>query len=350
MTKYILFASFMVLLFSGTDCRKNPIMPPDNTPDTTSHNWMFQTFVLGVGNSSMLNDVAIINDTLVYAVGEIYLKDSTGQLDPNAYNFARWDGKKWDLMRIWFYTVCGQQSRTSYPASAIIAFSGSDVWIAMDGDQIARWNGTSQTSTTCLPVSFSVKKIWGENSNSIYAVGDGGNILHYADDTWTKFSSGTTNQLWDVWGVFNPSTNREEIYCAALDPNLQHNTILRITDQTTIERLQWDSTISVGSVWTKDGSLLYACGEKLYRNKSGTWVEDTITTDGYFFAGIVRGVADNDLFVVGFNSVAHYNGKSWKVYPELALGADYYRVAMTKSTVVIVGWSEKGAIAIIGNR
>src|SRR5437867_933439 len=44
------------------------------TMDTTSHSFQFFRDTLGDGSSSVLNDVAIINDTLAYAVGEIYLQ------------------------------------------------------------------------------------------------------------------------------------------------------------------------------------------------------------------------------------------------------------------------------------
>ncbi|MDL1891482.1 hypothetical protein FBQ87_01125, partial [Sphingobacteriales bacterium CHB3] len=40
------------------------------TLDTTSHNFTWQIDTLGDGNASTLNDIAIINDTLAYAVGE----------------------------------------------------------------------------------------------------------------------------------------------------------------------------------------------------------------------------------------------------------------------------------------
>lgn len=43
------------------------------TMDTTSHDFTWQIYTLGDGTgSSCLYDVAIINDTLAYAVGEIY--------------------------------------------------------------------------------------------------------------------------------------------------------------------------------------------------------------------------------------------------------------------------------------
>ena len=149
------------------------------TLDTTSHNFSWQTFEFGQHSSSVLYDVAIINENNIWAVGEIYMNDSLGNPDPNAYNAVYWDGSVWEVKRIMFYTICGQQSRTPYPAKAIWVFNENDIWIAMNGDQIARIENGTQTKTMCLPWSFVINKIWGSSSNDLYVVGNNGNIAHY---------------------------------------------------------------------------------------------------------------------------------------------------------------------------
>ncbi|MEO8400082.1 MAG: hypothetical protein ABI550_09775 [Ignavibacteriaceae bacterium] len=82
----------------------NTAEPPDNGggQDTTSHNFTWQTFEFGEHSSSVLYDVAIIDENNIYAVGEIYLNDSLGQADLEPYNLARWDGQKWDLNKIYY--------------------------------------------------------------------------------------------------------------------------------------------------------------------------------------------------------------------------------------------------------
>ncbi len=47
------------------------------TMDTTSHEFTWEIDTLGDGNRSVLNDVAIINDTPVYAVEQVYVRDFT---------------------------------------------------------------------------------------------------------------------------------------------------------------------------------------------------------------------------------------------------------------------------------
>jgi hypothetical protein len=67
---------FSLILFS---CKKNPVTQPPDSIDTTSHNFNFQTWRFGEYSSSTLYDVAIIDENNIWAVGEIYLNDSTGQ-------------------------------------------------------------------------------------------------------------------------------------------------------------------------------------------------------------------------------------------------------------------------------
>ena len=74
MKKLILLFSFVILLLSCST-----IEPPDNNgngQDTTSHNFTWETWTFGEHSSSVLNDVAIIDENNIWAVGEIYMNDS----------------------------------------------------------------------------------------------------------------------------------------------------------------------------------------------------------------------------------------------------------------------------------
>ena len=84
-------ALYFVLLASAVvSCKQATTGPtPLSGPDTTSHNFLWTLDTLGDGNSSTLYDVAIINDTLAYAVGEISVRNSIGGYRTPAFNFAR---------------------------------------------------------------------------------------------------------------------------------------------------------------------------------------------------------------------------------------------------------------------
>ena len=73
------------------------------TLDTTSNDYKWKLFDLGdwqTGYPSKINDIAIINDTTIIAVGQIYVNDSTTQDGYPPYNMATWNGRSWQLRRL----------------------------------------------------------------------------------------------------------------------------------------------------------------------------------------------------------------------------------------------------------
>lgn len=107
-----IFYLSLLFLFTSlilSSCKKNPVIPHSDTIDTTSHNFNFQTWRFGEHSSSTLYDVAIIDENNIWAVGEIYLNDSTGQPDPMPYNAIQWNGIQW------------QPSTTSQPKPSSLA-------------------------------------------------------------------------------------------------------------------------------------------------------------------------------------------------------------------------------------
>jgi hypothetical protein len=78
----------MILVLIGS-CKEKAVQPVQTSPaepkpDTTSHNFTWHIDTLGnFGSSSSFNDVAIINDSLAYAVGEIFFARQHGQDRPN---------------------------------------------------------------------------------------------------------------------------------------------------------------------------------------------------------------------------------------------------------------------------
>jgi len=317
------------------------------TMDTTSHNFNWQTFTLGDGTgSSVLNDVAIINDTLAYACGAIYSGGSV-------YNLARWNGQAWQLQQIQFYTICGQQSRTPYSASSIFAFSKNDIWIAMDGDQVARWDGNAQTATICLPVSFSVKKLWGENPNSVYAVGyDGTNgiILHYNGSSWQKIESGTNTPIQDIWGAIDSKTGKRNILCGvSAGYNISGAQILSINENNTVSVVPWVSERRPFSVWFKDIFNIYTCGDGVFRRCPDLqWQEIAGASIIPAVTRKLRGQANNDIFVVGdYCYIAHYNGKDFHLFPEITTSISLYELRscdFKNNMMIAVGGPGKAVI------
>ncbi len=329
------------------------------TMDTTRHNFMWQMDTLGV-TSSTVNDIAIINDTLAYAVGELYLRDSTGQIDPQAYNMARWNGVSWQLMRIQFYTFCGQLGTGSYPAKSILVFNSNDIWIGMVGSEVVRWNGQSQSAPMCTPVS--INKLWGENPNSVYAVGNGGGIAHYNGSTWQRMESGTSLDVRDIWGSTDPRTGRLEILALAstYTPDFQGSIVLRIEGNSVTPISTTGMSPDMFSIWFTAGRRYYAVGAGIHQKRvlsDSAWSVYPPGVVTRFFSGEVRGQDINDVFVVGsFGEVVHFNGQSWlRYFSDVPLPSGYLGFVAIKGNLVMatgqvsVGINSRG-IVLIGRR
>ncbi len=98
------------------------------TMDTTSHDFTWEIYTFGDKGNSVLYDVALIDENNIWAVGEIYTKDtytydSLGNwIEP--YNAVHWDGTKWELKRIPIYI----NGSPFYPViNTICAFSSNDI-------------------------------------------------------------------------------------------------------------------------------------------------------------------------------------------------------------------------------
>ena len=83
--KYFLFL-ILLLTFTQFNCQSPTAPKGNNPPDTTSQNFTWQKYYFGVGGYTLLNDVAIVSDSSIWAVGNIYLNDSTGKPEQIAHN------------------------------------------------------------------------------------------------------------------------------------------------------------------------------------------------------------------------------------------------------------------------
>ena len=64
---------------------------------------------------------------------------------------------------------------------------------------ILHYNGTSWSSVSS-GTTQDLYSVWGTSASDVWAVGGGGTILHYNGTSWSSVSSGTTLSLYSVWG------------------------------------------------------------------------------------------------------------------------------------------------------
>lgn len=315
------------------------------TLDTTSHNFTWQTFEFGdIGaGSSLIYDVAIINENDIWAVGEIYMNDSLGNPDPSLYNLIKWDGAVWKPERVYFKDSQGQSFLA--PMKSIFAFNANDVWIGLD--QIINWDGVIYKSVELPDVVFQswINKIWGSSNSDLYVVGNNGNIAHFNGSNWTKIESGTTSIIGDAWGISNDGIST--VYCTVssfFEPQKDRK-ILKIVNSE-VDSISWKENKLLYSCWTNGNNYLYVCGSGVYQNKSGQWQQENLPSVSM---NMVRGNAINDIFIIGdFGLAAHFNGSSWQVYND-GFG-DIWGLAFQQNLVAFVGQKNGYGAITIGNK
>lgn len=344
---------FLVLIAGSCSTTKEPcISCPSQTLDTTSHNFSWKFFTLGEGNSSSLQDVTIISDSLAYAVGEIYLKDSTGAFDPLPYNSAIWNGQDWVPKRI---SVLLSGNQIVPPLEGVIAFSENDIWCV--GSFPIHGDGNTWTlfHLQNMGISASVSKVWGTSSSNMYFVGRSGSIVHFDGNNWQKIESGTDLRFSDVYGSIDPQTLQTQIFSVCTSNFPLNRGIFRIDGNKATEvsssPIQWE----LNSVWFESNKQYYVAGDGIYQKNDisdGSWKNEPLDITHYATTKI-RGQSSNDLFAVGsFGDCIHWNGATWLSFQAqtgLSNGS-YTSLSFKRDKVVVVGADQSLARIALGQR
>ncbi len=311
------------------------------TMDTTSHNFTWSIDTLGV-TSSVLYDVAIINDTLAYAVGEMYLRDSTGQVDPIFYNVAKWNGRQWTLQKILY-------NGGPFPGRWILVFSENDIWV----NEHAHWDGTRWNFLFVGDPIFSgvrTNKAWGTSSRDFYVVGDGGFIAHYTGSTWQRVESGTSVNINDIWGVASAANQSLALAPASNRYSAGEKKLLRVSSDGYVDTLAWFPARRSLSVWFNSPRKIFAGGDGVFVGISERWGE--VLTIPRNTTTRIRGTAYGNVWTVGaFGLCCHFNGITWRSYSEVALSfGSYEGLATSEQLMISVGQEGNRAVALVGRR
>ncbi len=317
-----------------------------NDVDTTSHNFTFQSWTFGEHSGSTLRDVAIINDTSMWAVGEIYLKDSLGQPDLTPYNAIHWNGVSWDITRIPTKTFSG--TIVSSRITTIFAFNEIDIWTFSIAGSYSHWNGSYWGTEFVNERVGTGNQLWGKSSSDLYLVGDNGSISFYNGLNWQSIGSRTTLNINDIWGIID-QYGIKFILCPAYNFGSGGEKKLISISNNTVGEILWMDNRELYTVWFNTREKIYAGGEGLFYRANNQWKEEILPE---LFKFRVRGNDLNDIWTVGgFGFAAHYNGTSWKTFEEVSLvSGNYHGLAVKGNIVVMVGNEGTKAVITIGRR
>ncbi|MFA6439243.1 MAG: hypothetical protein WCX28_08040, partial [Bacteriovoracaceae bacterium] len=299
-------AAFLGLSLLQLNCREEPITPQNDLVDSTSHTFNFVIETFGDGGGSSITDIDIINDSNAYAVGEIFTRDSLGNIENQPYNVFRYDGKKWHSERIKFQLFNFDCTVGGYYyglIKAVFAFNPISI-VFTDGASVVHFDGQSYTYLPCsLPIKTGViLKIWGLSIQDFYAVGTEGMILRFHNGVWKKIDSGTQLPINDIWGDSNSITGETEIMCLASNKSQNNGRkIIRIIDQQSTKHLSDEGLPwSLSGLWFDSKQKYFAVGDGFYCSTSldQTWQAYTISAD---YKTSIRGNSINDIFVSGIH-------------------------------------------------
>ena len=318
------------------------------TLDTTSSDYTFRTWEIGgIVPGSYLNDVTIINDTDIWAVGEINIKDSSG-----AYGAIHWNGRTWTLERVPYY----YKGQTYYsPIYSILAFGPADIWFGIG-------NMVNWTSGKFTPIevgsSFSglIRAMWGTSDTDFYIVSANGSIALHSNTgaTWRSLSSGTSTSIDDIWGKVDAETGKQVILAAVSNGILVQGGergIIEIHKDGMVTKIPWSPDRDVLSVWFSSLENIYTAGDGIYNGNGTSW-RLALPLAGQDYTARVRGNGANDILVVGdYGYCVHFNGVSWQTYPQISLpNGGYSGLSVKGNTMCAVGYSNNYAVIALGTR
>ena len=320
---------------SGNQQQVSSIKQQVTTMDTTSHNFTFQSWTFGTIGSSVLYDVAIINENNIWAVGEIMIAD-TSQNGYTTYNAVHWDGNEWELLRIPNYDY---PNVLVYGAlQTIFAFSENDIWFSSYSN-LVHYNGNTFSSKaqfmTSINFTGQVIKLWGSDKNNIYCVGRNGAIYHYYGTNWQRIESGTSANIVDISGIQNDEGKYIK-YCAA------DNLLLKIDGDNNLTSIAVEQGMFLNSIWAASNRLIYTAGNGivLYRNES--W--QTFSAPEINTIYRIKGQSFNDIVGLSANlSIFHFDGYSWNSI-QTGLNNIYLKLQIKNNIIATVGWQNDRAI------
>jgi hypothetical protein len=357
----ILF-TIIALLLTGESCKKDPVGPIVSPTDSTSHNFVVTRIdTLGDLFSSAYG-VDIVDENNIWVVGEFTVRDSNNSFN-RRHNLAHWNGVKWEMIAVPMY---GYNNTGPSPQilRAIKVFNDSNIFVISDANSHARWDGHKWSSYYVGGVGI-LQFMWARSPNDIYFCGELGSATHWNGQTFTKMTTGITKPpLTDVWGDDN------EVFATGHSIFTEDGTdhVLLYSNNTTSWIISqkytptFENAGSMLSIYRADShSKLWMLGG---HNSGSVWeitslspfvAKEVFNINNLtlmFIPYIIRGNADNDLFVVGAinGELFHFNGNTWKRLEPPLSGYSTSSFSVKNNVYLIAGDTFDRAIVMMGVR
>ena len=321
------------------------------TLDTTSSNFTWQTFSFGEHSSSVLYGVSIIDENNIWAVGEIYMNDSTGQADSDIYNAAHWDGENWELKRI---SVQFRDRLITPKLNEIFTFSSSDIWLS-SGVPI-HGDGTNWTQYHLFDMNIlddtggGIESIWGKSSENMFFGGALGSMAHYNGQDWKKIETGTELNFYDIHG----NGKQGVVAVASKIFDSLDKAIYNIGSSGKVQSLAVEGIpYPISGIWFDESGVTYIVGSGMYRKpdmfSSRAWqpFHEGITN---YYLQTIDGASLNNIVTAGaFGELLHFNGAEWRSFYQ-GIDGNLYDIDLKNDFAAAVGYDGRQAYITIGKR
>lgn len=156
-----------------------------------------------------------------------------------------------------------------------------------------------------------LRAVWAANLNDVFAVGDGGAILHRRDNAWTAMTSNTTENLRGIWGL-----SASDIWAAGDNGALLHYDGNAWTPQ-------GNFTVDLHGVWAAatDDVWITAGGSAKHWNGSQF---SSSNLPGTVFA--ISGTSGNDVWATGEQAKVDHFTSTWETGIDPGAGTTYFAI------------------------
>lgn len=193
----------------------------------------------------------------------------------------------------WYWTNPLPQG---YALHGVWGSGPDDVWAVGDGGTLMHWDGAAWGRVD-LGTTASLVGIWGFAKDDVWIGGYEGTLLHWDGGAWTPVSSGTSDPIVDLWG-----SAPDDLWAVTSRPYQQNGKVLH-----------WN-----GTGWSAgpdtDATAIWGTG------KNDVWAGAGLHWDGRSWAAISPappkasgfwGTSATDLWASGDGFLQHWDGAMW---------------------------------------
>lgn len=254
-----------------------------------------------------------------------------------------WVGGDDGLLYRWNGTTWTQVNRpgAAGPVYDIFGLDASTIW-AVAQNTVVRFDGTNWVLQAIPGGSFDLRGVHASATNNVWAVGIPNVILRYDGNVWTQLGSplpGGQNIIYDVWTFANNNTFISSAYTPnniwywngsmfrGFSVGTSEVTSLFALNATNVfgvgasfvgtgDSLAWStealsSNVTLRSVWSSKANTYWVSGNGAVIQSSEALNLPKYRVSDSLFKGFA--IKADDIWAVGGENLAHYDGISWNV-------------------------------------